>query len=351
MPRYFFVLPDVQIPSGGVNVALRCAEVLNSANYEAYALFSRHDYTYPFYNTKNQISYFHPPLIRVSQRLWSRRRKLLAFLHSKLKHPAKGHNRRFHIRPDDVFVIPEFAYPEYAAQFPNNTCILLAQDVISFSRAYARDRIDGTDSLESFEEILTTSKASQAAIAEFSGKICDIIPQVADRPTLKPTISKKRQIAYMPRKRLDEVEIIVGHLANLPELAGWSLVEIKNLNSEKRDEILSESLIFLAFSHREGFGLPPAEAMAAGAIVIGFTGVGGDEYFTSEYGYPIQDSDIVRFVATVRAVVMEYEVNSLKLDEMRQRASQHIKKTYNIQKHKTELLRIWSKLDAQFSRL
>lgn len=327
-------------------MALNCANVLGGAGYDAYALYGSRHYDYPFYAPPSKKPYFHPPLATAIRPLQSRRLRRstdMAALKTVLR---SGGNHRLEIRPDDVFVLPEFAYPEYAGALPDNRCLLLAQDVLSLSQAFRRDLAAGTQMIDRFDTILTTSAASEAAVAEFTGKTSKRIPQVVSRPSLVSQTPKIRQIAYMPRKRRDEAEIILKCLKNAPELATWRFVQIENFSSEELDQTLNESLIFLAFSHMEGFGLPPAEAMAAGCIVIGYTGVGGDEYFTTRYGCPIQDCDMVSFISTVRTIVAEYEKNPAQLDETRQKAARYIHTEYNAQKHKTELLKIWAGIDG-----
>ncbi|KZR73249.1 hypothetical protein PMIT1320_01840 [Prochlorococcus marinus str. MIT 1320] len=42
---------------------------------------------------------------------------------------------------------------------------------------------------------------------------------------------------------------------------------------------MKSSLVFFAFGHPEGFGLPIAESLACGCAVIGYTGLGGREIF------------------------------------------------------------------------
>ncbi|MEM8580245.1 MAG: glycosyltransferase [Pseudomonadota bacterium] len=345
MPRYFFVVPEVSGPVGGVHVLLNCVDVLADAGYDAYILYSSSHYTYRFADPPSRTPYFHPPLAGAIKQLQSRRTKFKTAMKSLQPTTQSGRNHRLEPHTDDVFMIPEFAYPEYASILSDYRCILIAQDVFSLSRAFTRDLEASRRTIDQFDIHLCTSEASRAAVAEFAGRDCDLIPQVVSRASLDPSIPKKQQIAYMPRKRHEEINTVVRCLTRLPEMAGWPLVRIEGVSALERDTILSESLIFLSFSFQEGFGLPPAEAMAAGCLVIGYTGVGGEEYFSPEYGYPIQDCDIVDFITTIKAVTSAYATDPKPLDRMREHAATHIHTEYNTHRNRTELLRIWAKID------
>jgi glycosyltransferase involved in cell wall biosynthesis len=48
--------------------------------------------------------------------------------------------------------------------------------------------------------------------------------------------------------------------------------------------------VFLSLSDRDGFGLPPAEAMACGCYVVGYSGGGGREFFDPSYCDPVEST-------------------------------------------------------------
>lgn len=112
-----------------------------------------------------------------------------------------------------------------------------------------------------------------------------VIPYGIDPDLFKPA-EKVQQIAYMPRKLpLDAGYLKDAFAAAYPAFASIPWVPIEGCNEEQVAEILSRSTIFLSFSHREGFGLPPLEAMAAECLVVGFHGSGGLEYATEVNGF------------------------------------------------------------------
>ena len=72
----------------------------------------------------------------------------------------------------------------------------------------------------------------------------------------------------MPRKNAKDSAVVSSLLRQQSwfEESGWSLQAINGLSQEKVSKILQNSLIFLAFGHPEGFGLPlqrqlPVDAM------------------------------------------------------------------------------------------
>jgi Glycosyl transferases group 1 len=96
---------------------------------------------------------------------------------------------------------------------------------------------------------------------------------------------KRRQIAYMPRKRPVEAELLQPWFRALcPQWAQVPWVKIDQMSRAQVAQVLAESLIFVSLNRDEGLGLPPLEAMAAGCMVAGFTGGGGQEYATPDNG-------------------------------------------------------------------
>lgn len=122
---------------------------------------------------------------------------------------------------------------------------------------------------------------------------------------------KKKQVAYMPRRRGDDSKRIIQALERRGALVGWTVVAIDALPALEVAQILRESMIFLSFSQREGFGLPPLEAMACGCVVVGFHGLGGAEFFDPSSCYPIPEDDICTFQETLEILLTDPAVESI----------------------------------------
>jgi hypothetical protein len=111
-----------------------------------------------------------------------------------------------------------------------------------------------------------------------------VIPCHVDRAMFRPR-EKRMQIAFIPRKLPREAAAIqrifqlkYRHFANV----NWEAIE--NRTERETAAIFGESAIVLSLPFLESFGLVPLEAMAAGALVVGFKGYGGQEYATAENG-------------------------------------------------------------------
>lgn len=255
------------------------------------------------------------------------------------KSRRRGANRLAVPGPRDLVVLPEFWLRAQATRFPDTPQVALVQVIStalgSMFLPIARAEVGG----RMLKGAIATSQACLAATETFSDLPVALVPLFLDGGSLSFHGEKARQIAYMPRKRPEESAVLVEFLRSDPALAGYEFVAIDRLKASEVHQILARSRIFLSFSEREGFGLPPAEAMAMGCITIGYTGVGGAEFFTPEVGVPVPDDDIAGFYRAVVDTVREYDADPSRLDAMRRRASDHILSTYTRQKSAKALLK------------
>jgi glycosyltransferase involved in cell wall biosynthesis len=133
--------------------------------------------------------------------------------------------------------------------------------------------------------------ASSQAICDFFRDVygltdVPLLPYAIDPELFKPANEKRRQIAYMPRKFGAEAAFIEAVFKRrYPRHAKVPWVSIDNVKQSIAAKMLGESEVFVSFSHRESFGLPPLEAMSSGCLVAGFHGDGGLEYITVENGW------------------------------------------------------------------
>jgi glycosyltransferase involved in cell wall biosynthesis len=115
---------------------------------------------------------------------------------------------------------------------------------------------------------------------------------------------KKQQIAFMPRKRPNEAKQLQQWFAALcPQWAHVPWVEVDGMSRPQVAQTLAESLVFVSLSKDEGLGLPPLEAMAAGCLVAGFTGGGGQEYATPVNGLWVGEAQLPELALAIASLL------------------------------------------------
>ena len=148
--------------------------------------------------------------------------------------------------------------------------------------------------------------------------------------------ARRRQIAVMPRKRPRDFEQLHALLTLRGVLRDWELVVIEGKSEAEVAAVLQRSELFISLSREEGFGLPPAEAMACGCHVIGFHGQGGREFFVAPFAEAIEDGDVIALAGAVEAFARTHD------DSERTRAaedgSRFILSTYSQERQTADLV-------------
>lgn len=146
----------------------------------------------------------------------------------------------------------------------------------------------------------------------------------------------QRRLAFMPDRRDAERHQLLHMLA--ARGVGWELVPISGRTEAEVGEIMRECAIFLSFSEREGFGLPPAEAMASGCYVIGYDGGGGREFFDPACSCPVTDQ-----ASFARAVVEATARPLEELESLGAKASEQVLGMYTLDGLRADLHAVYEK--------
>jgi glycosyltransferase involved in cell wall biosynthesis len=180
--------------------------------------------------------------------------------------------------------------------------------------------------------------ADSARVLRFLFPALDVVPirLGIDPVVFRYAERKERMIAFVARKSKILREVIHG-LRVRGSLDGYDVVPIDGLPQSDVAAIMYRCQVFLTAVGHEGFGLPPAEAMASGCLVVGFDGWGGREYFTPETGFPVPAGDVVRFIITVEDVLRRADT----LDELRRRASSYIVSEYSLTREADDVAAAW----------
>lgn len=187
------------------------------------------------------------------------------------------------VRPGDIFVTPEVmdqAYADAVLRDPERR-------VIWFQNHNAlRTRADLDWPRFRNVRCLTVSEYARIELVQAGFERVSVIPPGVDLSLFRPAPAKRHRIAYMPRKWR-------GFAERLRERVGQQVewCPIHGLSEVATAAALAESTIFLHLGRREGFGLPPLEAMASGCLVCGFSGEGTTEFATADNGFWTAEGD------------------------------------------------------------
>lgn len=196
-------------------------------------------------------------------------------------------------RPDDVLVIPSDAPNALrsAAALPQRR-IVFCQNQYSFA-AVGLEAVDRFPAAEPLVFVTPGRTCGEAVRRLYPHAQVEVVPCFVDERIFRPGASPEPAIAYAPRKRPMEAVAIRGFLGRLrPEHAALPWRAIENLRETQVAEALAASSLFLSLSRFESVGMTPLEAMAAGCVCAGFTGIGGREYATEANGFWAGEDDL-----------------------------------------------------------
>lgn len=314
--RIFYLSPDPPGPRGGVRVLYRHVDVLNGAGLDAAVIHHTAGY----------------------RANW--------FAHETRTVAAQN----VVVTPRDVLVVPEF-YGASIASWPTGPTIVLFDQ----GAYYTFDGMSVADAKaineRSDASILTVSEDSLELLRyAFPHSAVTSVRSVIEEQTFHPgpDTAPRRRIAYAANRRAQERH----ELLSILELRGrldWELVPIRGMSEIQVAETLRTCAIFLAFNEREGFGLPPAEAMASGCYVIGYHGQGAQEFFDPAYCRPVPASDLLDFAQAIEQAAASYDADPRVLTDAGLASSRAVLGRYHLDGLRTDLVAFFAALGVSRS--
>lgn len=308
--KVFVFCPDTNYPYGGIRVLYRYVDVLNGLSVPATILHSSPNFRCTWFaNTTPVIS-----------------------------------TQEFMPSPNDIVVLPENHGPGLASLFPGVPKVIFNQGCYQTFSGYRWDTVLPVNPYR-HREVLGAMTVSADAIRylEFAFpelKVARIHLSI-DPDLYSPRDEKRPRICFMPRRNLEEATQVLQILRARGALEGIEVIPIDGVSEDRAAELMRSSLVFLSLGHPEGFGLPPAEAMACGCIVVGYHGMGGREYFDPAFCYPIEVHDIVAFASTVEHVLDSWRSDPASLSRMGRAAAHHILSTYTAEQERSDIQQAW----------
>jgi glycosyltransferase involved in cell wall biosynthesis len=344
----YFICPTNKYATGGVKQIYRQVEILNNNGINARILHKWHGNRERWLQINPPISYSPYIFKQIKYKANSKsinvfRRLTLLFL----KMASKK------IDSNSILVFPEF-YGLNAHQItPNLPRAIFNQNCYyTFDHSNTFDIRNNSYTDNKTLAVITVSEDSQNYLKHtFPNTTIHKIRLGIDSELFFHSKEKKKQICFMPRKLSHDISQVINILRLKGIDSSWDLVPIENKSEKEVAQIMRESAIFLSFNHREGFGLPPAEAMACGCIVIGYKGRGGAEYFKPEFSYSVEEGDIVGYVNKIIYIISLFDSNPDHVIAQGKHASDFILTNYSVANEIHDVNTLWKNIIEKYKEV
>jgi glycosyltransferase involved in cell wall biosynthesis len=302
--------PDLSRPLGGMRMLYRHVDILNANGFSAFIVHASANFKINWFEHQTPV----------------------------LRGPVK-------LKSDNIAVYSEIGGLKIAQWAPGNRKAVLNQNAYYSFMGYPLLEEAKTPYMhpEVVAAIVVSEDSKRYLEYVFPKLAIHRIKYSIDPKLYYITGRKKKQICFMPRKNVEDARQVLNILRYRKALDGWKVVAIEKKSQAEAAEILRDSLIFMSFGHPEGFGLPPAEAMAAGCITIGYHG-NVREFFTAEHGFPIEMGQILHYARTVEEVIKRFSSDIGELRKIVKNAAAFVREEYSGQRERESIVSCWEKV-------
>jgi hypothetical protein len=287
--------PDLDFPIGGVKIHYQVADALNRSGIHASIVHQRRGFRCTWFENATPVECVANVLVS----------------------------------PQDLIVVPE-EWAHHIPAMPSNVPkLIFNQNAYStFSWGIGSSTIAQIYRRPDVLRVVVVSEDNKAYLNHaLPGVTVARMRYAIDPAHFHDRDEKRLSLAYMPRKRRQETVDVLGILGMRNALLGWEITPIDGVSEAQSAELMRRASVFLSFSYREGLGLPPAEAMACGCLVVGFHGYGGRDY--GEHALWVPDGDVIGFAKRVEEILRSWKQEGPRYLEMGSTAASYIHHTYN----------------------
>jgi len=354
--RLFYLCPDYSSHAGGVRVIYRHVDLLRRNGYEAFVVHERRGFRDTWFENATPVLSWSSQRHSLHNSLPLRASRYVRRSLSQVSgDPMPLHLREppsLDIRPTDVVVIPEVFGPRLAEVAPGIPKVVFVQN--GYEAFFGYPRVPQPGLAYRHPEIIAALAISDDTqrLVQYTapGLKCHRVRWSLNSTHYRLAHDKASQIAFMPRKGADDARQVLTMLASRGSLEGYRIRPIENLDEAGVAACLRESLIFLSLGAHEGLPLPPAEAMACGAIVVGYDGFGGREYLLPDFAFPVPSGDRLAFAQTLERVLSLHKERPSELRDRAGQAASYVAETYSPAREEEELLGAWEHVLASLAQ-
>ena len=335
------ICPDYALPSGGVRVIYRHADILNRAGFEAYVVHGQPGFRCDWFENETPIRYasevsatefdlivipeiYGPRLhesveFRKSGWLWNQLRRF-----GRLEKLTRW---KWDVRGVAKVIFNQNAYLTFEGYGVN---------AAKSDSPYLSPEVKATLCVSEDSERYLRSVFPGLTLKRFFNSV--------DTRLFHPNEKKKKVISFATRKNPTHVVQVIEALKLRGLIEGYELIPLENLSEEEAGAVMRQSRFYLSFGYPEGCPCPPLEAMASGALVIGYHGNGGREYFDPRFSVAIAYGDIMGFVSEVERWVAKDRVEPRTIDIMGVQASEFVRERYTAAREERQVIEFYQSL-------
>jgi len=340
--KIYFICPNNDHATGGVKQIYRQVETLNKNGFKAYILHKKIGKKDSWFKIDVPIVY--SPLIFKQLKYLYLNKKINLWKKFELWFLKK---KSFKIDDNSILVFPEVYGPKIHEILPQVNKVIFNQNCYYTFNYYSSSDsypITPYNHPKTLATIVASEDAEKYLTYTFPDSTIYKMRLGINSEIFYFSENKEKQICFMPRKLGDDVNQVINILKQRNSLKDWKLISIDNKTENEVAESFRKSIFFLSFNYKEGFGLPPVEAMSCGCYVIGYRGQAGKEYFKTEFSSPVEDGNIIEFVEKIEAAITCYEESAEEISKKAKSASDFILKNYSMQNENNDTLHIWKKI-------
>lgn len=314
MSRIFYYCGAKAIATGGIKIIYRHVEILNDLGFDAYVMHPRADFRYDWFDHS-------PPVVSVLE---------------------AGLGGR------DFLVLPEDGGPRLCAMARGIKKVMFNQNAYYSFRGFEDLGAPLPPYLD--PEYVATLVVSDDNLRylcyAFPGLKCHRIHLSLDFKKFDwvPPEGKSNQIAFMTRKNSADLIQVLQILRSRNTLGHWTLTPIEDQDEAGVARILGEARIFLAFGHPEGLSLSNLEAIARGCRVIGYSGLGGREFFADGRCLEVPVGDVIAFTEAIEAEMARFDQGCPQLISDLEAASSYVRRHYSPELERRDLQSFYATL-------
>ena len=300
---------DEDAPSGGARQLYRHVDVLNELGYDAVIAHPTRGFRMSWFKNETRVV--------CSEDLELKSGDFLAF-------------------GEQVEDVPVLRGSDKAAK------VLMVQNPWGMFMGFRQDLARIKDVYGSAAGVMCQSRYTERS-ARFFFPAANVLPYrySFDRAPFSYRGDKQKVVAFMPRKNGGAAQAVFSLLRTRRCPDDWQMASIEGADEERVAEIMRLAAVFVSFSDREGFGMPPAEAMACGCAVVGFPGFAGEEYMLPGLCYPARDCDVLDMVEKLDGVLT---TDLAELVETGRKASEHVRSEYSTAKEVAGIAEAWGRM-------